>query len=73
MKNRVGVVVNTSVHKSAAKRNFWKRQAKAALLPRADNSHDFLVVLFSKVNTLTKKKFRNALQSAAASVTTHQS
>jgi ribonuclease P protein component len=69
---RIGVVANAAVHKSAAKRNFWKRQAKAVLLAFIPKiaSRDFLIILFPKVNTLTKKKFKKELLDAAARVTT---
>ena len=73
-KIRIGVVANAAVHKTAVKRNFWKRQAKATLLDFASGtSHrDFLVVLFPKVNTLTKKNFKKELLGAAARITKRQ-
>ncbi len=61
-KTRIGVVVNTAVGKTAAKRNFWKRQAKASLL--AIKNKDVLMVLFPSVNTLTKKQFRTSVREA---------
>ncbi len=60
-KIRVGVVANAFVHKSAAKRNFWKRQAKAALLAADGTGTDFLVILTPRINTITKKQFRELL------------
>jgi ribonuclease P protein component len=68
-RERIGVVVNTAVHKSAAKRNFWKRQAKATITGRHGGAkdrdgHDLLLILFSKVNTLTKKQFKEKLSEA---------
>lgn len=62
---RVGVVVGAAVHKSAAKRNFWKRQAREtlrALIPQAGAPRDLLLILFPKVNLLTKKQFREKLK-----------
>ncbi len=69
---RAGVVAGTAVHKSAAKRNFWKRQTMGILralperpAPRGAGSpaetHDVLVILFSKVNGLTKRQFQEKL------------
>lgn len=70
---KIGVVANTSFHKSAAKRNFWRRQAKAALLTFKKENKNFLLVLFPRTNTLTKKQFREKLSGAAARLTTtHQ-
>ncbi len=60
-KIRIGVVAGASVHKNAAKRNFWKRQAKTALLAAGSAGTDFLVVLTPRVNTLTKKQFKELL------------
>lgn len=71
-KTRIGVVVNTAVHKTAVKRNFWKRQTKAALLALTGAPRDFLVILSPKVNTLTKENFKKALLNAAARITTKQ-
>lgn len=62
---RVGVVAGISVHKTAAKRNFWKRQARVGLakLGRADT--DTLIILSPGVTKLTKKKFQEELAAAA--------
>ena len=58
--NRIGVVIGKSVDKRAARRNFWERQIKARLLriPVAGGAgKDFLVMVFPKINSLTKKEF----------------
>lgn len=67
---KIGVVANLSFHKSAAKRNFWKRQAKAALLSFKKENKNFLTILFPKTNTLTKKQFREKLLGTAARLST---
>jgi ribonuclease P protein component len=56
--NRIGVIVPRSIHKNAVKRNFWKRQAKAALMRLAPAGRDLFLVLSPKINTLTAKQFR---------------
>lgn len=63
---RIGVVVNSAVHKSAAHRNFWKRQAKAALMKLSSGQDDLLMMLFPKVNTLTKKQFQALVRESAS-------
>ena len=67
--NRIGIVVGMAVHKSAARRNFWKRQAKAALMDIEDANKDFLVILSPKVNSLSKKQFRKILFETAMRLT----
>lgn len=62
---RIGVVVSVAVSKSAAKRNFWKRQVKTILLATAKKeARDILVIISPKVSDLTKKQFREKLTSA---------
>ncbi len=60
----MGIVVGKNVHKSAAKRNFWKRQAKAALLRGSLPPEDFLMILMPKVNTLTRRQFQLEVEKA---------
>ena len=55
---RVGIVVGVSVSKTAAKRNFWKRQARAELTLRAVSGSDILMMVSPNVRRLTKKQFR---------------
>ena len=61
---RIGVVVGTSVHKTAVKRNFWKRQALRGIAPQAGAGNDILIVVLPGVNRLTKKQFQEELTKA---------
>jgi ribonuclease P protein component len=65
---RIGIVVGIAVHKSAVKRNFWKRQAKTALAA-GGVGRDFLLLISPKVNELTKKQFRERLSEAMKDAT----
>jgi len=69
-KRRVGIIAGKSVHKSAVKRNFWRRQAKTIFADLIVPGNDFLIIFFPKINELTKKEFREALTKAVA--TFHQ-
>lgn len=61
---RVGIVVGRSVHKTAVKRNFWKRQALAMTAAHASAGNDILIVFSPNVNRLTKKQFNNEMTKA---------
>lgn len=66
---RIGVVVSTAVHKTAVKRNFWKRQARTALSELAKNfsePQDLLLVLFPSVTKLAGKDFRAMVLASGA-------
>jgi ribonuclease P protein component len=63
---RIGVVVGVSVHKTAVKRNFWKRQARAALAPFAAAGNDILMIVSAGANRLTRKQFREEVEKAFA-------
>lgn len=63
---RIGVVVGISVHKTAVKRNFWKRQARAALAPFAAAGSDILMIVSPGANRLTKKQFKEEVAKAFA-------
>jgi len=63
---RIGVVVGKSVHATAVKRNFWKRQSLAALAPQAAAGNDILMIVSPNVNRLTKKQFKDELLKALA-------
>jgi ribonuclease P protein component len=56
---RIGIVVGVSVHKTAVKRNFWKRQARATLAAHAIIGHDILMIVSPNANRLTKKQFKD--------------
>jgi len=64
-KNRIGVVVPGAVHKSAVRRNFWKRQAKAALAAIDGAGKDILMIVSPKIKTLTRKQFKKIFEEAA--------
>lgn len=63
---RIGVVAGKAVHKSAVKRNFWKRQARGTAASLALPGNDILIVLSPGVDRLTRKKFREELSKAIA-------
>ena len=65
-KARIGIVVGVSVHKSAVKRNFWKRQVFTILVSRITAGSDILIIVLPAANKITKKKFREELASALA-------
>ncbi len=65
-KKGIRVVVGKAVDKRAVQRNFWKRQAKAALEEIVAPGRDVVVILSPKAKTLTKKQFKKILQDAAA-------
>jgi ribonuclease P protein component len=67
-KQRVGVIVGKAVHKSAVKRNFWRRQAKAVSADLIASDNDFLIIFFPKINELTKREFREAFTKAVATL-----
>jgi ribonuclease P protein component len=60
--SRIGIVVGKNVHKTAVKRNFWKRQARAALQPLVPKGMDVIVVLQPRVNELTKRQFQDVMK-----------
>lgn len=64
--SRIGVVVGRAVHKNAANRNFWKRQAKAALAGVKNGASDWLIIPSAKVTGLTRREFREKVSEAAA-------
>jgi ribonuclease P protein component len=61
---RIGSVVGKSVHKTAVKRNFWKRQALAGLAAHATEGSDILIIASPAINRLTKKQFKEELLKA---------
>jgi ribonuclease P protein component len=67
-KLRLGMVVGKSVDKTAAKRNFWKRQVKAGLSPFAKRENDILIILSPNISRLTKKAFQEALAKTLAKI-----
>jgi ribonuclease P protein component len=63
-KQRIGVVAGKAVHKTAVKRNFWRRQAKAQLSVFIKPGTDLLMIFSPKVNQLTKERFKESLKEA---------
>ena len=61
---RVGIVVGVSVNKAAAKRNFWKRQARAEIALHATGGNDILMMVSPNIRRLTKKQFREEIAKA---------
>jgi ribonuclease P protein component len=59
---RIGVVVGKSVEKTAVKRNFWKRQARAILQSVCKGNYDVMLVVQPGVRASTRKQFREALE-----------
>jgi ribonuclease P protein component len=67
-RNRFGVIVGISSVKTAARRNFFRRQAKSVFLTVPQKRVDLLVFLRPGVATLKKKYFRKTLSSAIATL-----
>lgn len=66
---RIGVIVGKSVHKTAVKRNFWKRQARSVLQASVRSDHDAILILHPQVSAVAKKIFREELERAVKSFT----
>jgi ribonuclease P protein component len=64
-KARIGVVVGKAVHKSAVKRNFFKRQAKEVLGKSVAAGNDLLIIFSPAANKLTKKQLQEVLIKSA--------
>lgn len=65
---RIGVVVGVAVHKSAAERNFWKRQARETLARVASAGNDILIVVSPGAARLTKRRFQEEVSNAASKI-----
>ena len=65
-KARVGVVVGVAVHKSAVKRNFFKRQVRSWLASAMKKGTDALVIVSPAAAKATKKQFRDEMAGAVA-------
>jgi ribonuclease P protein component len=64
-RNRIGVIISVAAVKSAARRNFWKRQIKSLIANHESlvaTHFDFLVIFFKKGDSLTRMAFRSELQ-----------
>jgi ribonuclease P protein component len=65
--NRIGVIISVAAAKSAARRNFWKRQVRARMANgewRMANGFDFLIIFSKKGDLLTKAEFEKELEKA---------
>ena len=65
-RNRIGVVIGVAAEKSAVRRNFWKRQAKAILGKQpvgsgASAGKDFVVIFSKKIKEITKDVFEGEI------------
>ncbi len=71
-RRRIGVVIGVAAAKTAARRNFWKRQAREALsaaIPANRAAPDDLLLIFSpKVSRITKKEFRKTVEGALSRI-----
>jgi ribonuclease P protein component len=71
LKDRIGVIISVAAVKSAARRNFWKRQIKSDMSQatcRKSQGFDFLVVFFKKGDSLTKAEFKKELLGALSNL-----
>jgi ribonuclease P protein component len=70
-KNRFGIVIGIAAVKSAARRNFWRRQAKSVFLEMSPKGIDVLIILRSHVALPVRNIFRKTLADAIESLTTN--
>jgi ribonuclease P protein component len=68
--NRIGVIISVAAVKSAARRNFWKRQIKAGVRRKEEGSRnfDFLMIFYKAGDLLTRKEFKKELDKAIKEV-----
>jgi len=59
---RIGVIAGKNVHKTAAKRNLWKRQARAVLAPLVKENRDIIIIFHPRVVELTRREFQEMLK-----------
>jgi ribonuclease P protein component len=58
---RVAVVAGKAVHKSAVRRNFLKRQARALFVAKKMPGMDVLVIVFPRAASLTRINLKKEL------------
>jgi ribonuclease P protein component len=63
--NKIGIVISTAVIKSAARRNFWKRQVKTIFKLLPDAGADFLIIFSKKIKDCTVKEFKETFSRTA--------
>jgi ribonuclease P protein component len=66
-KNRIGIIISATTIKSAARRNFWKRQTKANFKLLPDAGKDFLIIFSEDKKNYTTKEFKKTFLRAAKS------
>jgi ribonuclease P protein component len=66
--NRFGVVIGVSSVKSAARRNFWRRQSKSVFLAVPQEGLDLLVIFRPHTKLPSKNVFQKSLSEAIASL-----
>ena len=68
--NRIGIIIGVSAEKSAVRRNFWKRQAKAILAKPGAGWYpgkqpgigkDFVLIFSKKIKEIKKDEFKKEL------------
>lgn len=62
--NRIGIIIGVAAEKSAVRRNFWKRQAKAVLIKQPGAGKDFVLIFSKKIKEISKDKFKKELLKA---------
>jgi len=65
---RIGVVVGKVVAKSAAKRNFLKRQIKSALAALAKPGMDYLIIANRAIEAATRREIRSEIAKAVSKI-----
>ena len=65
---KIGIIAGKAVHKSAVKRNFWKRQARQALVKGKISGKDMIMIFSARVEELSKKEFQEELSKILRSI-----
>jgi ribonuclease P protein component len=68
-RNRLGVVIGNSSVKSAAKRNFWRRQVKSVFLSVVGSGFDILIIFRPHPTFPKTTVFKKALSDTIVSLT----
>ena len=66
--SRIGIVVGKSVAKSAARRNFLKRQLRALIAKGARPGVDYMIVALPGIARETKREIREQVASALRAI-----
>ena len=65
---RAAVVAGKNVHKTAVRRNFWKRQSSEIMSAYLRDDRDTILILTARINELTKKQFQEELRKAVRGI-----